>query len=134
MPSPIACETSIEDTAVPGVTTDAYSRGRDDIRDIANYRINYRITRRREEYRVKNIQKQALDILIRSGIEVNPGERIPVSVADRKRGILNMHPDQDGIDRKFYIKYMKRAFESFDYLVEASSPFCVQRDIREYFQ
>ncbi|MCL4340895.1 MAG: type B DNA-directed DNA polymerase [Candidatus Thermoplasmatota archaeon] len=106
-----------------------FSRG-----DIENYRINYRITRRREEYRVKNIQKQALDILIRSGIEVNPGERIPVSVADRKRGILNMHPDQDGIDRKFYIKYMKRAFESFDYLVEASSPLCVQRDIREYFQ
>ncbi|WP_393971161.1 type B DNA-directed DNA polymerase [Oxyplasma meridianum] len=102
--------------------------------DIENYRINFKITRRREEYSVKTIQKQALDILIRSGIEVNPGERIPVSVADRKRGILNLQPDEAGIDRKFYIKYMKRAFESFDYLVQASSPLCVQRDIREYFQ
>jgi DNA polymerase elongation subunit (family B) len=102
--------------------------------DMENFRINFKITRRREEYRVRNIQKQALDKFSRSGIEVNPGERIPVSVADRKRGILNMQPDQVGIDRKFYMKYMKRAFECFDYLVEASSPLCVQRDIREYFQ
>ncbi|MCL5803423.1 MAG: type B DNA-directed DNA polymerase [Candidatus Thermoplasmatota archaeon] len=102
--------------------------------DIENYRINFKITRRREEYIVNNIQRQALDVFYRSGIEVNPGERIPVSVADRKRGVLNMRQDQTGIDRKFYMKYMKRAFECFDYLVESASPLRVQRDIREYFQ
>ena len=102
--------------------------------DIENYRISFRITRRREEYVVNNIQRQALDIFYRSGIEVNPGEKIPVSVADRKRGILNMQQDSTGIDRKFYMRYMKRAFECFDYLVECASPLRVQRDIREYFQ
>ncbi len=102
--------------------------------DIENYRINFKITRRREEYIVNNIQRQALDVFYRSGIEVNPGERIPVSVAYRKRGVLNMRQDQTGIDRKFYMKYMKRAFECFDYLVESASPLRVQRDIREYFQ
>ncbi len=81
------------------------------------YRINMKITRRPEEYKVRNVQKIALEKLYRQGIEINPGERVPVVVTDRKREIVDLDQDYGGIDANFYRRHLYRAFECFDFLV-----------------
>lgn len=83
--------------------------------------INMKVTRRPEEYRVRNMQKLALEKLGRRGTEVNPGQRIPIVVTDRKRGMLDLDMDGDlGFDAEFYRKQLYRAFECFDFLVSRS--------------
>ncbi|AKA48171.1 hypothetical protein IX51_02600 [uncultured archaeon] len=79
--------------------------------------INMKITRRPEDYKVRNMQKIALEDLRRQGIEVSPGERIPMVVTDRKRGIIDMEGNYEGIDADFYRHHLYRAFECFDFLV-----------------
>ncbi len=79
--------------------------------------INMKVTKRGEDYRVRNLQKIALEDLRRQGIEVNPGERIPLVVTDKKGGILDMDDRHEGIDTEFYRHQLYRAFECFDFLV-----------------
>lgn len=78
--------------------------------------INMKVTKRPEDYRVRNLQKIALEHLRSQGIEVNPGERIPLVVTDKKRGVLDMDDRYEGIDADFYRHQLYRAFECFDYL------------------
>ncbi len=85
------------------------------------YRIRMKVTRRADEYRVRNVQKIALEKLLKQGIEVNPGERVPVIVTDRRREIVDLDSDYEGIDAEFYRRHLYRAFECFDYLVSRAS-------------
>lgn len=79
--------------------------------------INMKVTKRREDYRVRNMQKIALEDLRKQGIEVNPGERVPLIVTDRKMEVLDFDDRYDGIDAEFYRHQLYRAFECFDFLV-----------------
>lgn len=82
-----------------------------------DFRLNMKISGHHEDYRVRNIQKIALEKLKRRGIEVNPGERIPLIVADRKRETIDLDDEYEAIDAEFYRKHLYRAFEPFDFLV-----------------
>lgn len=82
-----------------------------------DFLINIKITRRQEDYRVMNLQKTALRKLARRGVEVNPGQRIPIVVSDSKRKIVELEGEEMDIDKEFYRKQLYRAFESFDFLV-----------------
>lgn len=85
------------------------------------YRINVKVTRRAEEYSVRNVQKIALEKLRKQGVETNPGERIPVVVTDRKREVVDIENEYSSIDAEFYRRHLYRAFECFDYLVTCAA-------------
>ena len=82
-----------------------------------DFAIETRVSRHMEEYRVNNLQRAAMKFFSSSGDDIMPGESVQVIVSDRKHGILQLPEKSTGIDRNFYLKYLRRSFESFDFLV-----------------
>ncbi len=85
-----------------------------------DFAIETRVSRHMEEYRVNNLQRATMKFFSSAGDDIMPGESVQVIVSDRKHGILQLPEKSTGIDRHFYLKYLRRSFESFDFLVSGA--------------
>ncbi|MEM0155408.1 MAG: type B DNA-directed DNA polymerase [Thermoplasmataceae archaeon] len=89
--------------------------------DLYDFVIDTRVTRRAEDYKVNNIQRAAINLFMHSGDDIMPGESVPIIISDREHGIVQVPERSTGIDRKFYLRYLKRSFESFEYMVSKAN-------------
>lgn len=85
--------------------------------NLYDFVLDARVTRRSEDYKVNNIQRATIKLFSGSGDDIMPGESVPIIVTDRKHDIVQIPERGTGIDKKFYIRYLKRSFECFDYMV-----------------
>lgn len=95
---------------------DLYNRPRED------FRIGFHITRNREDYRVKNIQKKILETSENIGYSINVGDRIGAVIVNREAGKIDLGDRYEGIDMEFYRKILARAFEPVDFIVSSCAP------------
>ncbi len=77
-------------------------------------------SRRLEEYRVNNISRMVMRKWKSMGREIRPGETVNVKVVNWAMGIVEPVDGNGEIDYHFYTKYLKRAFEAFDFLLECA--------------
>lgn len=89
--------------------------------DLYDFAIDTRVTRRAEDYKVNNIQKAAIKLFTRSGDDIMPGESVSIIISDRDHHIVQVPERSTGVDRKFYLRYLKRSFESFEYMVSKAN-------------
>lgn len=82
--------------------------------------INFRITRRSEEYVVNTITRKLLKALERRGFHINPGESIVARIVNADLGIFAFDSSAEGYDRSVYIGMLKRSFKPFDYMISAA--------------
>ncbi|QRF75195.1 DNA polymerase [Thermoplasmatales archaeon] len=88
--------------------------------DLYDFALETRVSRHMEEYRVNNLQRATMKFFSSSGDDIMPGESVSVVVSDRKHGVVQLPERTTGIDRNFYLRYLKRSFESFDFLVSSA--------------
>jgi len=78
------------------------------------FMVSRKITRRPDEYHVKNLTRSALD-LCRDAEELSPGQMISYYVVDEKRKIVDTD-GENGIDYGYYRRCLTRALEEINFL------------------
>ncbi len=86
-----------------------------------DFYINVSPSRRMEEYGVNNISRIVMKKWKSMGHEISPGENVSVKVVNWKMRVVEPASGKGSIDYAFYRKYVLRAFEAFDYLVECAA-------------
>ncbi|KAA8922238.1 type B DNA-directed DNA polymerase [Thermoplasma sp.] len=80
--------------------------------------VSRRVTRRPDEYHVRNLTRSALDLL--NGDEAAPGQMINYYVVDERRKIVDTNEESD-IDYGYYTRCLKRAFDEINFLFPQDS-------------
>ncbi|PYB68723.1 DNA polymerase I [Thermoplasma sp. Kam2015] len=78
--------------------------------------LSRKVTRRPEEYHVKNLTRSALEIYDRSA-QIMPGQIINYYVVDEGKRIVDFD-GEDRIDYKYYSRYLERSFEEINFLFD----------------
>ncbi len=71
-----------------------------------------------EDYAVRNMSRIVMSKWKSMGYEINPGEDVLVKVVNWKMRLVEPVDGPGGIDYGFYGKYLERAAEPFDYLMQ----------------
>ncbi len=87
-----------------------------------NFRVGIHITRKREEYRVNNIQKKLLQASENIGYSINPGDRVGAIIVNKGQGKIDLGDEYSGVDIQYYRRILERSFEPMDFILSSCAP------------